>query len=719
MHHLGTRVFGTFFKERLSRTKAQPTYVTLAYVFSGLESFFYRMTSDSKKASPRSPAITSLKINQIEGREWWLWGFAVIVTLALTSGIIFLTFFDHDSGISAQYWTDLKDWVRALAALVLLFDLYTMYQHMQLQRVRRQLADRDELFQLITENAADMIAVVDGAGNRLYNSPAYSKVLGYSEEELSSSSSIDQIHPSDRERVLQAAAKARASGHGERLEYRMRHKNGDWRILESTASPIQNAKGNLDRLVIVNRDITERKRAEEMLEHRALHDVLTELPNRALFVDRLQHSLIRARRHSDYTFVVLFIDIDGFKVTNDSLGHSAGDELLIQVAKRLTACFRETDTVSRSATALNSKLTNDGLARLGGDEFTVLLDDVSEPSDAIRAARRILDKIALPFEIGGQEIVISASIGIAASSNAYEGAEDLLRDAEIAMYRAKQAGKARCEVFDPAMHSSAVRRLKLETDLRRGIEHGELLVYYQPIISLESGKIIGFEALSRWKTVQGMVPPVEFIPVADETGLIIPMNHALYLEACRQLKSWQAKLGCTPPLTMSLNITPRQFAQPELAKEIGDILTQSGINPSAVNLEITETIAMGDADHAFSVLSDLKALGVGLSIDDFGTGYSSLSRLPRFPIDALKIDRVFISQMSTDHDNHEIVRLIISLAHSLGLKVVAEGTETQDEVNELKHLKCEMVQGFLYSPPVDSVKAFELLLASHRQALPV
>lgn len=663
--------------------------------------------------------MASLKINQIEGREWWLWGFAVIVTLSLTAGIIFLTFFDHDSGISAQYWTDLKDWVRGLAALVLLFDIYTMYQHLQLQRVRRQLAEHDELFQLITENAADMIAVVDSAGNRLYNSPAYSKVLGYSEEELSSSSAIDQIHPSDRERVLQAAAKARASGRGQRLEYRMRHKNGDWRILESTASPIQNGNGHLERLVIVNRDITERKRAEEMLEHRALHDVLTELPNRALFVDRLQHSLIRARRHSDYTFVVLFIDIDGFKVLNDSLGHSAGDELLIQVAKRLTACFRETDTVSRSATVLNSKLTNDGLARLGGDEFTVLLDDVSEPSDAIRVARRILDRIALPFTLGTQQIVISASVGIAASNNSYEGAEDLLRDAEIAMYRAKQAGKARCEVFDPAMHSTAVRRLKLETDLRRGIEHGELLVYYQPIISLESGRIVGFEALSRWKTVQGMVPPVEFIPIADETGLIIPMNRALYLEACQQLKSWQAKLNCTPPLTMSLNITPRQFAQPDLAKEIGEILDQSGIQPSAVNLEITETIAMGDADHAFSVLSDLKALGVRLSIDDFGTGYSSLSRLPRFPIDALKIDRVFISQMSIDHDNHEIVRLIISLAHSLGLKVVAEGTETQDEINELKHLKCEMVQGFLYSPPVDSVKAFELLLASHRQALPV
>src|SRR5436305_2670899 len=258
------------------------------------------MPSASKSASPRSHGINSLKIHQIEGREWWLWGFAVIVTLALTAGIIFLTFFDHAPGISVQYWTDLKDWVRGLAALVLIFDIYTIYQHMQLQRVRRQLADRDELFQLITENAADLIAVVDSAGNRLYNSPAYSKVLGYSDAELSTTSAIDQIHPSDRERVLQAAAKARASGRGQRLEYRMRHKNGDWRILESTASPIQNANRGLERLVIVNRDITDRKRAEEMLEHRALHDLLTELPNRALFVDRLQHSLIRARRHSDY-----------------------------------------------------------------------------------------------------------------------------------------------------------------------------------------------------------------------------------------------------------------------------------------------------------------------------------------------------------------------------------------------------------------------------------
>jgi diguanylate cyclase (GGDEF)-like protein/PAS domain S-box-containing protein len=677
------------------------------------------MSSTSHSTPAGSAALPALKIRQIEGREWWLWIFAVLVTLALTAGIVFLTFFDHDSGLNARYWTDLRESVRGLSGLVLIFDIYTMYQHFQLQRIRRELADRDELFQLITENAADMIAVVDGEGNRLYNSPAYEKVLGYSGEELSAGSSADQIHPSDRERVVQAAAKARATGHGQRLEYRMRHKNGVWRILESTASPIQNGNGKIERLVIVNRDITERKRAEEMLEHRALHDILTDLPNRALFLDRLQHSLIRARRHSDYSFVVLFIDIDGFKLLNDSLGHSAGDELLIQFAKRLTVSFRETDTLSRTNSHISEKLTADGLARLGGDEFTALLDDVSDPSHAIRAARRILEKIAQPFNIGGQEIVISASIGIAASSNSYLEAEDLLRDAEIAMYRAKQAGKARCEVFDPAMHSNAVRRLKVETDLRRGIDQGEVLVYYQPIIALETGKIVGFEALSRWKTPEGMISPAEFIPVADETGLIIPINRALLVESCQRLQAWQSKLNCDPPLTMSMNVAPRQFAQPTLAKEIGAILRHSGIDPGTITFEITETIAMADADYAFSVLSELKALGVSLSIDDFGTGYSSLSRLARFPIDAVKIDRHFISQMTTDHDNHEIVRLIIMLAHSLGRYVVAEGTETDDQISELTRLGCEMVQGFRYSPPVDPVAAFELLLANRRESVTV
>jgi PAS domain S-box-containing protein len=561
-----------------------------------------------------------------------------------------------------------------------------------------------------------MIAVVDNSGHRIYNSPAYEKVLGYAPGELSSGSAIDQVHPFDRERVSQASQKARIEGKGERLEYRMRHKDSSWRILESTASPFRNSRNEVEGLVIVNRDITQRKRAEALLAHSAFYDGLTDLPNRDLFLDRLQHALIRARRHADYKFAVLFIDVDDFKVVNDSLGHSAGDELLIQIAKRLTACFRDSDMIARSGAMDADVITHDDpLARLGGDEFTALLEDVFEPSDAIRVAQRIQKKLAVPFAINGHEIVTAVSVGVVLSSNSYVQAADVLRDAEIAMYRAKRSGKGRCEVFDSAMHASALRRLTLETELRRAIELDELKVYYQPIISLESGRVTGFEALSRWQKSEGMVPPLEFIPVADETGLILPINRLLMLEACRQLRLWQSEFPATPPLTMSLNITPRQFAQPELAAEIKALLQQTGVAPDTIHLEITETIAMGDADQALRILSELKAIGVRLSIDDFGTGYSSLSRLPRFPIDALKIDRVFISNINADRDSHEIVRLIIMLAHSLGLKVVAEGTETEAQTAELRGLRCELAQGYLYSPPVAPKSASEILRSNRRE----
>ncbi len=684
----------------------------------GRDKIGQQMNNDSVHVPRKRPENTPFRARQLDGREWWLWGFAVTVTLVLMVGIVSLTF----SGphlLDSSEWFDLKEWVRGLACLVLLFDVYSVYQQLQLHRMRRELEDGTQLFQLITENAADMIAVVDGEGRRLYNSPAYQTVLGYSTEELSSSSSIDQVHPSDQERVLQAAQRARATGEGQRLEYRMRDKQGAWHDLESTASPVLNAGGKVERLVIVNRDITERKRAEEMLAHNSLHDSLTGLPNRNLFLDRLQHSLTRARRHSDYKIAVLFVDIDEFKVVNDSLGHAAGDELITQLSHRLSVCFRETDTLARPVMGRNAEVAANpqGLARLGGDEFTVLLEDVASPSDAIRVARRIQDRLAIPFEISGQKLVIATSVGVALSDNSYMQAADLMRDAEIAMYRAKQGGKARCEVFDPAMHSTAVRRLKLETDLRLGLERGELIVYYQPIVSLASNRIVGFEALSRWQRPEGMVSPAEFIPVADETGLILPMNRRLLFDACRQLRSWQTQYQCDPPLTMSVNITPRQFALPELAKEIGATLQTTGVAPSTLHLEIMETIAMGDADRALGVLSELKALGVCLSIDDFGTGYSSLSRLPKFPVDALKIDRVFISNMHNDRGSFEIVRLIIMLAHSVGLKVVAEGTETEEQIRELKKLGCEMAQGYLYSPPTDAKKASELLAANLQPAL--
>jgi PAS domain S-box-containing protein len=670
------------------------------------------MDYPSQTAGSRKSKGSSLAARQVERREWWLWGFAIIVTVGLTAAIVFLVLPGQHSENNSLYWTGLREWVRGLAALVLLFDVYTMYQHLQLQRVRRQLAERDELFQLITENAADMIAVVSHDGQRVYSSPAYQKVLGYSPEELGSGTSFDQIHPSDQDRVKTAAEKAYRTGQGQKVEYRMRHKDGSWRVLESTSNTIGAKQGEAARLVIVNRDITDRKRAEEALAHRAFHDGLTELPNRELFLDRLQHAMLRARRHIDYKFAVLFVDVDEFKVVNDSLGHSAGDELLVEIAKRMSASFRDSDMIARLQVPneVEEHLGASSVARLGGDEFTVLLEDVSRPSDAIRVGQRIQEKLAIPFEIKGRQIVIKASIGAALSANSYNKPEEMVRDGEIAMYRAKHSGKARCEVFDSGMHLKAVRRLKLETDLRLGLERGELLVYYQPIISLRSGKITGFEALSRWNHPDGMISPADFIPVADETGLILPMNRELLREACDQLHIWQAQINCDPPLMISVNVSRRQFAQPGLAADIGTILQQTGTSPQNISLEIVETIAMGESDRALVVLSELKELGVRLSIDDFGTGYSSLSRLPRFPIDSLKIDRTFVSNMTTDRDNHEIVRLIIMLAHSLRLSVVAEGTETEEQVAALTKLDCEMVQGYFYSPPVDAKTAFDLLL---------
>ena len=671
-----------------------------------------------QEVNQNSPEAIPTQMRQIEGREWWLWGFAVAVTLALTLGIVSFTFpwFRWDS--DASYWFDLREWVRGLAALVLLFDFYTVYQHFQLHRIRRQLAERDQLFQLISENAADMIALVGSDGRRLYNSPAYQKVLGYSPEDLKDSSSFDQIHPDDRPRVLKAAEQARLTGHGEPMEYRIRHKDGSWRTLESTASPIRNAKGQTDKLVIVNRDITDRKRAEELLAHNAFHDGLTNLPNRALFLDRLQHALTLSKRHANYKFAVLLIDIDEFKIINDSLGHTAGDELLIKIGQRLKEAVRRADTVSRPrGNGLVAKPANDDtLARLGGDEFTILLDDIRDPIEAVRVAERMQAELATPFVVNQQEIVISASIGIAASTTPHTQAEDLLRDADIAMYRAKRAGKARCEVSDTAMHEAAVKRLRLETDLRKAFEQGEFRVFYQPIVSLQTGKITGFEALTRWQRPEGIVPPIEFIAVAEEIGLIIPMNRQLRREACQQLQSWQSEFPATPPLTMSVNITPKEFAQPDLASEIGKTLAEIGFDPACLQLEIIETIAMGDAEKSGQVLAQLKALGVRLSIDDFGTGYSSLSRLRRIPVDTLKIDRAFIMNMDSDPESHEIVRIIIMLAHNLGLKVVAEGTETEKHITLLKQLNCEMSQGYNYSRPADA-QAMVKLLASNLAAV--
>jgi PAS domain S-box-containing protein len=516
-------------------------------------------------------------------------------------------------------------------------------------------------------------------------------------------------YPEERTLLMKVLAE---HGRVRDLEIAFNTKSGERRTgLES--AEIIDVSGQSCVLAIL-KDITELKRAQEKLVHDAFHDSLTNLPNRALFLDRLERTVARAKRHKDYKFGVLFIDIDRFKIVNDSLGHYAGDELIIQCAKRILNSLRLEDVIARPATShgLANEWTSkdDTLARLGGDEFTVLLDDLRTPADSIRVAARIQQSFAEPFSIAGQEVFATVSIGIAASSQSYTSAADVLRDADIAMYRAKAQGKARCEVFDQATHDQAVGRLKLETDLRRAVEREEFLVYYQPIVSLGSGRIAGFEALVRWdRPGVGIVAPAEFIRVAEEMGLIVFIGNWVLRKACQQARRWHLDDRRGPLLTMSVNVSGRQFKHPDIVEQVGKILGETQVDPAAIKLEVTETVTMDNAERTIQVVNGLKSLGVRLSIDDFGTGYSSLSYLRRFPMDTLKIDRSFVQNLSGNPENLEIVRTIVSLARNLGLDVVAEGAETAAEIEHLKGLQCDFCQGYFFSKPVNSEQATNLL----------
>jgi diguanylate cyclase (GGDEF)-like protein len=464
-------------------------------------------------------------------------------------------------------------------------------------------------------------------------------------------------------------------------------------------------------LHMISRDITERKQAEEQLLHNAFHDALTGLPNRTLFMDRLERAVEHGKRHEDYLFAVLFLDLDRFKVINDSLGHTLGDQLLIAIAGRLKVCLRPTDTA----------------ARLGGDEFTILLEDIKDISDAIRVAERIQEQLRSPFHLSRQEVFTSASIGIVFRGTDYNQPEDLLRDADIAMYRAKVLGKARYEIFNIDMRDRAVARLQLETELRRAIERQEFRIHYQPIVSLGTGRVIGFEALVRWQHPdRGLVCPAEFMPIAEETGLSVPIDQWVLLEACRQTHQWQKRF---PPnaadgepfkaglpgeylaLTISVNLGSSQFRQPGLLQQIDEVLQETNLNASSLKLEITENIIMENHESATVILSQLRGLGIQLVIDDFGTGYSSLGRLHRFPIDILKIDRSFVSKIGTNGKNFEIAETIITLAQKLGVEVTAEGVETVAQLAQLRGLNCAYGQGYFFSQPLDTEAIEGLMMA--------
>jgi diguanylate cyclase (GGDEF)-like protein len=456
------------------------------------------------------------------------------------------------------------------------------------------------------------------------------------------------------------------------------------------------------RVVVAHEDITPRKLAEEQLLHDAFHDVLTGLPNRALFMDRLRRAILRTKRHEDHRFAVLFLDLDGFKVINDSLGHDIGDQLLIAIGRRLEQGMRRGDT----------------LTRLGGDEFAILADDIRDLDEAARLAERVRDDLKAPFKLGRHEVFASASVGIAQGSKDCEQPEGLLRDADTAMYRAKALGKGRHVVFDPTMHATVVERLRLETDLRHAIDRCEFQVHYQPIVSLRTRRIVGFEALLRWEHPErGPIEPSVFIPVAEETGLILSLGFWVLHAACRQLNARKERSPEFAPLKMSVNLSSKQIAEPGLVEQIEQILEETGLAPGDLKLEITESVIMEHAPSATEVLRRLKDRGILLSLDDFGTGYSSLSYLHRFPIDTLKIDHSFINRLDVEDGDPVIVQTIVSLAHSLGMSVVAEGVETEDQADRLRAMGCQYGQGYFFSRPVDGESAGALLGREEPQAI--
>jgi diguanylate cyclase (GGDEF)-like protein/PAS domain S-box-containing protein len=554
----------------------------------------------------------------------------------------------------------------------------------------------EEQFRLIFEMAPIGMAIttLDGKLERVNQSLC--DALGYTTEELISLTFAQIAHPEDRE-ISIALEKQLLQGQESTFQIEQRYLAKDARVVDTllTVTIVRDEHGNCLHFNNQIVDITERKKMERQLLYDALHDSLTGLPNRALFIDRLTQQLKKSKQQENYQFAVLFLDLDRFKVVNDSVGHLIGDLLLVEFARRLESCIRPTDTV----------------ARLGGDEFTILLENIKDVAETTIVAERIYEVLTIPFQIKNYELFATTSIGIALSINGYEKPEDILRDADLTMYSAKEQGKARYEVFDRSMHERAINRLQLETDLRWGLERREFLVYYQPITSLTTGKLAGFESLMRWQHPEkGLISPGDFIPVAEETGLIIPLGSWLLKESCRQLKSWQLKYPLHPNLKISVNLSAKQLTDVNLIEQIDRVLEETDLEGKYLKLEITESILMDNLDAATKMLLELRKRHIQLSIDDFGTGYSSLSYLHRFPVNTLKIDRSFINEMESKEENSAIVKAIVTLAHMLNMDVVAEGIETSSQLAQLKLLKCELGQGYLFSKPL-SKEEVELLMA--------
>jgi diguanylate cyclase (GGDEF)-like protein/PAS domain S-box-containing protein len=559
--------------------------------------------------------------------------------------------------------------------------------------IEADLRESQERYALVVQGSNDGLWDWNLQTGQVYFSPRWQTMVGYPEGgiEPEIESWFARVHPDDLTQIKQQLLEWGSPENPKLVcEYRILHRDGTYLWMLGQSIAVYDEHNVLVRLVGSQCDITQRKNAEAQLMHDAFHDGLTNLPNRTLFLDRLERAIECQKRRQDQRFIILFINLDRFKLINDSLGHDCGDRLLSEFAQRIGTCIRSCDTVSR----------------LGGDEFAVLLEDMPSVQDADKAIQRIQAILAIPFQLGEQEVYASASIGIAPSRDNYVRSDEALQDADAAMYRAKRRGKGQFEIFDPSMHTQSLPILQLENDLGRAIDRQELQTHYQPIISLQTGELVGFEALLRWQHPQrGMISPLEFIPIAEETGLIVPIGDWVLRSACYQMRLWQKQLNIDPSISMSVNLSPRQFTQPNLIGKIDKILRETNLKAQNLKLEITESVLMENPKLAASILAELKKTGVQLYLDDFGTGYSSLSYLQNFPVDALKIDRSFIRNLHLENSDAKIVQTIITLAQNLGISIVAEGIETQEHLSQLKEMACPLGQGYYFEKPMNAQAA--------------
>jgi diguanylate cyclase (GGDEF)-like protein/PAS domain S-box-containing protein len=549
----------------------------------------------------------------------------------------------------------------------------------------------DEAFRALVQHSQDIITVHDPQGLTLYESPSASRVLGYPPGALIGRFPFDSIHPKDVARARTAFGDLlQGEGSMAPIEFRFRHAKGHWIHLEALGNNLMNHPG-IHGVVLTSRDVSERKNAEKRAEYLSQHDVLTGLPNRTLMQDRLHQAIVQARRNGGLV-ALMFIDLDRFKMVNESFGHITGDTLLKQVATRLTQSLRDTDTV----------------ARLGGDEFTVLLPDATNPQVVGEVAQRVLSEFSSPFSDGEQEMFVSASIGISLFPRDGTSSDDLVKHADTAMYSAKESGRNRFRYFTEDLNHEVREKVMLESGLRRGIERGELCLHYQPKIDLATKRVIGAEALVRWQhPTRGLMLPGKFIEVAEESGLILPLGEWVLRAACEQLRAWQRD-GIE--MHVAINVSARQFIQQRnLADIVMGVMAESGVDPQFIEIELTEGAIMKDAEGSISTLERMRSRGIAISIDDFGTGYSSLSYLRRLPLDILKIDQSFVRDITTDHNDAAIVRAIIGLAQTLGIKVIAEGVEDENQLSFLNSNGCDYGQGFLFGKPVAPEAFIELI----------